>query len=102
MLKCFILIYMIESFLMWPSSGWTAPKARWPSEWICYTNITRQNNNQPPDYGKKPMCLAIQLLISLFDISIVNILIRLLLCVDKFEHRYTNLFMVKSSTKCLT
>ena len=32
-------------------SGWTAPKARWPAEWICYTNITRQNNNQPDDYG---------------------------------------------------
>lgn len=28
---------------------WTAPPARWPSEWICFTNITRVN--QLPDYG---------------------------------------------------
>lgn len=48
----FVLLFLIESSFIWLSSlGWTAPKARWPSEWICYTNITRQNNNQPPDYG---------------------------------------------------
>ena len=51
MLQHFELVHVVFLSLILICAGWTAPKARWPKEWITYTNITRANNNQPNDYG---------------------------------------------------
>jgi hypothetical protein len=43
------LLWFISLTFASVCATWTAPPARWPSEWICFTNITR--NGQPADYG---------------------------------------------------